>query len=189
MKFKHIFKFLNKKQPSEPVIGPYVRTEQLRNELLAWEIQNGWEHFSSILNYSESKRTNFLGDTYYQYRDKAANGILIPSTITKQKTIPMKLVMEGLVDRILDFDYYRNHAYEQREVLVSSEKLTIFQYLKPNFDIQNLDSIPQRYGNIIIEYVELNNQYHSLKLMSQIYQGRPYEPAKGFDEFMMELGL
>lgn len=189
MKFKNIFKFLSKQLPQEPIIGPYVRTEFLRKKLLAWEIKNGWEQFSTALQYSESKLKNHLGDTYYQYRDKAANGIIIPSNIAKRKHIPMKLVMEGLVDRVLDFDYYRNHAYEQREVLVASEKHTIFQYLKPNVDYNNLESIPQRYGNIIIEYIEVNHEFHSLKLMAQIYSGRPYEEAFSFEGLMQDLGL
>jgi hypothetical protein len=58
-------------------------------------------------------------------------------------------------------------------------------YLKPIIDAQNSDELfNQRFGNIMIEQVLIDNKPSYLKFMASIYSDRLYTKALDFEELM-----
>ncbi|MFY0591443.1 hypothetical protein [Roseivirga sp.] len=57
-------------------------------------------------------------------------------------------------------------------------------YLKPNTEEGGMGIANQKYGNILIEKVEIDRKPNYLKLMANIYQDRQYTEAKPFSELI-----
>jgi len=62
-----------------------------------------------------------------------------------------------------------------------------FKYLKPKRTQHHQDTIPQLFGNLIVERCIVFDKTTWVKLVSQHYQGRPYQEVQPFSEFLEQL--
>ena len=73
---------------------------------------------------------------------------------------------------------------EVNEQVRTTEKL----YYKPLVSVDtSSDKIDQRYGNVSIEKIYLDNKPNYLKVLVTLYSDRQYHDAKPFDQFMDKL--
>lgn len=60
-------------------------------------------------------------------------------------------------------------------------------YLKPDVVHSGKEFEQQLYGNVLIEHIAVDRKPSYIKLMVNVYQGRPYAEARPFDEFLEKL--
>lgn len=117
----------------------------------------------------------------------AANGF----AFTYPQNIPSRHfqhLFDLLKDRILTLNYRLinadRHIYDKSTYVEMKEKY----YLKPIIDLQKMDTpYNQLYGNIIIEYIAVDDKPSYLKLVANIYSDRLYTEALPFDELLGEI--
>jgi hypothetical protein len=116
-----------------------------------------------------------------------ANGFAVTySSLVSPKVF--QYFFDFLKDRVLNMDYYLANAdkkmIDKGDYVESVEKY----YLKPNFDAQNTEQpFEQRYGNIAIDYILVNEQPSYIKLTASIYSDRLFTKAASFDELIVQL--
>ncbi len=60
-------------------------------------------------------------------------------------------------------------------------------YLKPDIVHSGKEFEDQRYGNVLMEHVAVDRKPSYVKVMVNVYQGRPYAQALPFDDYLEEL--
>lgn len=60
-------------------------------------------------------------------------------------------------------------------------------YLKPDIIHSGKEFEDQRYGNVLMEHVAVDRKPSYVKVMVNVYQGRPYAEALPFDDYLEEL--
>ncbi|MEN7549022.1 hypothetical protein AAG747_13950 [Rapidithrix thailandica] len=74
--------------------------------------------------------------------------------------------------------------YDQENAVKTVEK----HYLKPTpAAFEPGQVLNQMYGNILLEYILINQKPNYIKLMANVYAGRNYSQAKDFDELIEKL--
>lgn len=114
----------------------------------------------------------------------AANGIALsfPTNLTAQE---FQHIFDLLKDKVLALNYKLVNAdrqlYDRKTYVEMKEKY----YLKPNIDFQQANELyDQLYGNILIEFYQIDHQPSYLKFVANIYSDRLYTKALSFDELM-----
>lgn len=92
------------------------------------------------------------------------------------------------------FDYLKEKGLEQGYKLSQADRRILDKekyeetiekwYLKPNATDSDSDIIDQRYGNILIEKIDIDRKPSYIKFMANIYQDRLYTKAKPFSELI-----
>ena len=95
------------------------------------------------------------------------------------------------------FDYLKDKTLEQGYKLAQSDRRIMDKdtyeetiekwYLKPQSADLDTSLINQRFGNIIIEKIEVNRKPNYLRFMANIYADRLYSKAQPFDELFDKL--
>ncbi len=113
-----------------------------------------------------------------------ANGFAVSySSLVSPKVF--QYFFDFLKDRVLNMNYYLANAdkkmIDKGDYVESVEKY----YLKPNFDAQNIqEPFEQRYGNVAIDYILINDVPSYIKLTASIYSDRLFTKARPFDELV-----
>jgi hypothetical protein len=116
-----------------------------------------------------------------------ANGFALtydPSLSTRHFTFLFDL----LKDKVINLGYLLNiserRIYDKGQYVETKEKY----YLKPPLPTaEEIMQIDQRYGNILIELVWIDQKPSFLKLTASIYSDRLYKEALPFEQLMDEL--
>jgi hypothetical protein len=59
-----------------------------------------------------------------------------------------------------------------------------FRYLKPAHSVNTGQEIPQMFGNLMVERMVVEGKTQWIKILSQYYQGRPYQQVNSFSGFL-----
>ena len=92
------------------------------------------------------------------------------------------------------FDYFKEKGLEQGYKLAQADRRILDNekyeetiekwYLKPNGEDMGSDIIDQRFGNILIEKIDIDRKPSYVKFMANVYQDRLYTKAKPFAELI-----
>lgn len=97
------------------------------------------------------------------------------------------------------FEYFKDKVVDMHYRLVTADRRILDReqyvetiekyYLKPPLHDQAASQkmIDQQYGNIIIEYISIDNKPSYIKLLANIYSDSLYKEALSYDEFMSRL--
>ncbi len=88
---------------------------------------------------------------------------------------------------MLDLGYYRVSLDRTFKETAGGVKITKKQYFKPPIPAFDDQQIDQRFGNVSIENVSIDNRFSFLKVLVTVYSGRQYRSARAFDQFMERL--
>jgi hypothetical protein len=116
----------------------------------------------------------------------SANGLAVSYDDTLNKD-DLTFLMEALKDEVLSLGYKRSNADQTiREKGNGTEKICKY-YLKPI--IKGSAPFDQKYGNILIEEVLINDKPSYLKLVVSSYHDSSYRKALPFSELFKILFL
>lgn len=95
------------------------------------------------------------------------------------------------------FDYFKEQtltlgyklAQADRRILDKGDYEETIEkwYLKPDIVHSGKEFEDQRYGNVLMEHVAVDRKPSYVKVMVNVYQGRPYAEALPFDDYLEEL--
>lgn len=96
-------------------------------------------------------------------------------------------LFDYLKDRTLNLGY--KLAQADRRILDKGDYEETIEkwYLKPDVVHSGKEFEDQRYGNVLMEHIAVDRKPSYIKVMVNVYQGRPYAEALPFDEFLDEL--
>ena len=134
------------------------------------------------------KKTNIRSDIeVHLFNTAYANGFAV-SYLTRIVPKTFQHLFDYFKDKVLDMQYRLVTADRRildRDIYVETiEKY----YLKPPLRSQKDEkTIDQQYGNIIIEYVLIDDKPSYIKLLASIYSDRLYQEALSYDDFIYRL--
>ncbi|WP_258104125.1 hypothetical protein [Marinoscillum sp. MHG1-6] len=115
----------------------------------------------------------------HQFRGDYSNGIAISYHEDIEKD-HFQFLFDLLAERVKELGYKisvsDNLVTEKEGIIESKEK----HYLKSR--LSNERPIDQKYGNIIIEYIKINDQPSFIRLMALAYNDRLYKDPENFQE-------
>lgn len=87
--------------------------------------------------------------------------------------------------RVLDLGYKQVSLDRKIEEINENVRTTEKQYFKPPLSSADLsEKIDQRFGNVSVEKVSINDKPSYLKILVTVYSDRLYQDAKPFDQFI-----
>ena len=114
---------------------------------------------------------------------KYAKGIAI-SQIADIDKRSLQYLLDLLAERVVNLGYKMANSDEiirdQGSYMESIEK----RYLKP---ISNTEIADQKYGNILLEYICIDNKPSHLKLTANVYSDHKFGEPKEFDSLLKEI--
>jgi len=140
-----------------------------------------------LYRFAQLKAENPEADAnYFIHRSEKANGFYFHGE-SLWSVEDYSFFVEYLIE-FLEAEGYRQEN-SQRKVIEKQEDLltTEMFYLKPKLKYRIEQPAQQLYGSIAIEHRIVNENTNYVKLMSQVYQGRSYQPPKDFETLMHKL--
>lgn len=135
------------------------------------------------------KKTNIISPIQvHLFQSTGANGFAITHETTFGKQ-GFQFLMDYFKDVVLSSNYYiqtaERHLLDKGDFVEMKEKY----YLKPTFKIAFADAqlCNQLYGNILIEYLAVDNQPAHLKVLVTHYSDHLYMPPMDYDELIRKL--
>ena len=181
--------FSSPSQKAPMVSEPLKRKDAERSKYFEWQNSGAYKVLWDRLYQAYQARLNQemgLWDIHL-LQMKAANGFALtyPNDLSQQE---FQHLFDLLKDRVLNLPYQLVNAnrqiFDKDDYVETKEKY----YLKPIIDFQDTSELyNQRYGNIIIEQILIDDRPSYLKLVANIYSDRLYTKALGFDVFMREI--
>jgi hypothetical protein len=181
--------FGKKETTAAPVIHePLARTEAQSGRYADWLAQH--VHIGMIEDLNSAYHKKKLGiisplevhilDTRY------SNGFAL-SYDKSMSDDSFRNLFDYFKDRTLTFGY--KLAQADRRILDKGDYEETIEkwYLKPDVSNSGKDFADQRYGNVLMEHIAIDRKPSYMKLMVNVYQGRPYSEAAPFDEFLEKL--
>lgn len=173
--------------PAPLVHEPLTRSEGHEEGMASWLAAGG--HQDMIEQVSDAYHKKKLGivsqPEVHLLNSPYSNGFAI-SYQDEMGRQPFLYLFDYLKDSTLELDYKLSQA--DRKIMDKGEHEETVEkwYLKP-IGKSGKDFADQLYGNVLIEHVAINRKPSYLKLMVNVYQGRPYSQALSFDEFLEKL--
>lgn len=135
------------------------------------------------------KKTNIRSDIeIHLFNTAYANGFAI-TYHPKISPKSFQHLFEYFKDKVMDMQY--RLIMSDRRILDREDYVETIEkyYLKPPFDAQAASQkmIDQQYGNIVIEYIFIDDKPSYIKLLASIYSDSLYNEALSYDEFMSRL--
>lgn len=97
-----------------------------------------------------------------------------------------KFMLEYFKEKLISLSYYLNHSSRDIFEQKGNVNTRLRYYLKPK--LANLEMpLEQKYGNIHLEYLSINDKPDYIKLMANVYSDRNYQDAESFDELLFAL--
>ncbi|MCS6967165.1 MAG: hypothetical protein RMJ44_02105 [Cytophagales bacterium] len=170
------------------------RNQDFRHKMFLW--QNSGAHHRLAYQFWEAwqlKKNQQLADfQVHILKINGSNGI----AFTYHPQIgpePFQFFFDYLRDKTLQIGY-QLYTSDRRIYLRSHYTETVEKhYLKPPIDlrVENGKFLPcnQLYGNVLIEYVQIDDQPSFIRLMAHYYQDSLYQPPLPFDDFVKNVLL
>ncbi|MCE7994377.1 MAG: hypothetical protein HEP71_20495 [Roseivirga sp.] len=189
--FDEVFsKLFGKKEASTaPLIHePLSRSEMQSDQYADWIAAN--VHVPIIEDLSSAYHKKKLGIIspleVHLLNTRYSNGF----ALSYDESIPdesFRNLFDYLKDRTLRLGY--KLAQADRRILDKGDYEETIEkwYLKPDVVHSGKEFEDQRYGNVLMEHIAVDRKPSYIKLMVNVYQGRPYAEALPFDEFLDEL--
>lgn len=125
-----------------------------------------------------------------------ANGFAVSYSLLMEEK-DLQFLLDYLKERVLQLDYKSyssdRRIFDRKEYVEAIEK----HYLKPittkvvpenaHYHPNNKEIFDQIYGNIIIEYISIDDKPSFLRIMRHYYSDFLYMPARPFDELVGHL--
>ena len=169
------------------VTEPLVRSPAYLEKYQQWK--NSSEASQLIKEVERSfylKKNQIKGDfELHLFNSPAANGFALSyhPDISEQE---FQYLLDYWRDRTMELNYRLANTDRQMREKGSYVQTTEKHYLKPPIS-KNKAKTEQRYGNILLEYVAINQQASYLKLMVTIYSDHLFTKAEPFDELVDHL--
>lgn len=181
--------FGKKEAPSVPVIHePLLRTQGQSHDYADWVATD--VHIGMIEDLSSAYHKKKLGIVspleVHLLNTRYSNGFALSydESISSES---FRNLFDYMKERTLTFGY--KLAQADRRILDKGDfEETIEKwYLKPDVVHSGKEFEDQRYGNVLMEHIAVDRKPSYIKVMVNVYQGRPYAEALPFDEFLDEL--
>lgn len=181
--------FSKKEPPTVPVIHePLKRSDAEMADYDKWLKDNG--------------HTALISDLSSAYHKKKL-GIISPMEVHLLETrysngfaISYKKSLGVLAFRNL-FDYFKESTLKFGYKLAQADRRIMDKgdyeetvekwYLKPDILHTGKEFEDQIYGNILLEHIAIDRKPSYIRLMVNVYQGRPYAEARPFQEYIDQL--
>lgn len=171
-----------------------VRNEVYRNKIFLW--QNSGAHRKLAYRVWEAwqlkkeKQTSDL--QVHLLKIDGSNGIAL-SYHPQIGAEEFQFFFDHLKEQALQIGY-RLYTSDRRIFIRPNYSETIEKhYLKPPADLRIVDGqvqrCDQRYGNIIIEYIQIDDKPSFIRLMAHYYEDQLYLKPMPFDELLREMLL
>ncbi|WP_339716402.1 hypothetical protein [Cyclobacterium amurskyense] len=167
----------------------FTRSENEEQEVISWlAAEEGEQVLKMVYDNYHLKKTGIVKEPeVHLFHTSYANGFAVsydspfnPENFPKL-FFGLGLRTLGLGYRMVSMDRKIDEVNEQ---VRTTEKL----YYKPLVSVDtSSDKIDQRYGNVSIEKIYLDNKPNYLKVLVTLYSDRQYHDAKPFDQFMDKL--
>lgn len=184
---KKLFPERQKSRPVE-VQEELRRSESYLQAYSEWKSSGEAEELLRKVKTSYQMKSGGIEGLYpvHLFNSAAANGFALSyhPTISRQE---FRFLLDYLRDRVLDLGYRlanTDHQIRDKETYIQT---TEKHYLKPPISRAQAKKAEQHYGNILLEYVLIDNQPSYLKLMVTIYTDHLYTEAQPYDELIEQL--
>lgn len=94
--------------------------------------------------------------------------------------------LEFIKDQVADLGYIKNHSSKEIFEESGNVKTKFTYYLKPKPENYELP-LDQKFGNIHLECLFINDQPDYIKLLANIYSDRNYKNADSFDDLLIRI--
>lgn len=171
-----------------------VRNEAYRNKIFLW--QNSGAHRKLAYEVWEAwqlkKDKQPAALQVHLLKTDGSNGIAI-TYHPKIGTDAFQFFFDHLKEQVLQIGY-KLYSSDRRIFVRSDYSETIEKhYLKPPVDLRvengEVQRCDQRYGNIIIEYIQIDDKPSFIRLMGHYYEDQLYLKPLPFDELLREILL
>ncbi|NJO02488.1 MAG: hypothetical protein HC880_13075 [Bacteroidia bacterium] len=187
-----INKFFASNNPdrNQPVKEVLKRSEKYQAAYLNWRQEK--KHIPLVQSIAQSyhyRRTNiFTSIQIHLFRSQGAQGFAIsykPSFGAEN----FRHLLDHFKDRVLELNYRVNLAESAMAEKPSYVEHKEKYYLKPDISWEEIRDarINQRYGNILLEWVEIDNRPSYLKVLVTFYQDHQFSLVWDYDEFVDKL--
>ncbi|WP_375559752.1 hypothetical protein ACE193_18765 [Bernardetia sp. OM2101] len=199
--FDDIFKKLfPKRNKTIPLIKENLkRSEKEELEFQVWSSSGDARYwFARIYESYHLKRQGQLSQDIevHLFASAASNGIAITYT-NAMSSKQFRFIFDKLKDSVLGLPYpYKIYTsdrahYERTNYVETIEK----HYLKPVYGTNNQvenelkkeRQLPQFYGNILIEYIQIDGEPSFIRLLANIYSDRLFLDALPFEELVEKI--
>ncbi len=189
--FDQIFSGLFPKgKGSQPVQvqEPIVRSAEELKSLQIWsyseEAKSLYDQVYRSYHLREAKINN--KPEVHVFASSYANGFALSyqEEMGKQH---FQFFFDSLKDKVIEMGY--RLASSDRKIEEKSEYINTLEkhYLKPPLQDPIGGLIDQMFGNILIEYVQVNTRPSYIKVLASVYSDRLYKDAGDFNDFMDRL--
>lgn len=181
--------FRKKENATAPIIHePLARSENQQGVYALWVEQQGHVGLlEDVMGSYHKKKLGILGEPdVHVLTSKYSNGFAI-SYNDRLNREHFRHLFDYFKERTLGFGY--KLAQADRRILDKGEHEETIEkwYLKPDVKHTGKEFEDQLYGNVLIEHIEVDRKPSYIRLMVNVYQGRPYAPARDFDEYLDQL--
>ncbi len=174
-----------KPQPIE-VKESIKRNESERSAYFRWinerQYKVLWATFWQEYQIARPDTVNPLG--LIRYQSPYANGFAFGSQDVFAHA-PISHLIDLLKDKSLNLGYYLSNS--ERKITENQGHIYTVEryYLKPRFaEFNPEERFDQRYGNLHLEAVKIDNQPEYVKLMANVYADRFYTKSLDFEELV-----
>lgn len=185
----------HKVNSSLPLIEEEIkRHESYKNTYFKWvnEGQYRWLTQKIYQGYLLKKKNETDDLQVHILKSPGANGFAVTYSLLMEER-DLQYLFDYLRDKVLNLDYklYASdrRIFDRKEYVETIEK----HYLKPPIvkiapqgdqHPYNQETINQRFGNIIIEYIAIDEKPSFLRFMTHYYSDFLYSPVAPFDELI-----
>ncbi len=170
------------------------RHESYKNAYFRWvnEGRYRWLTQKTHQSYMLKKKNETDDLQVHILKSSGANGFAVTYSLLMEER-ELQYLFDYLRDKVLNLDYklYASdrRIFDRKEYVETIEK----HYLKPPIvkiapqgdqHPHNQETINQRFGNIIIEYIAIDDKPSFLRFMTHYYSDFLYSPVEPFDELI-----
>ena len=171
------------------------RSESFKNAYFKWLNEGKYRWLlQKIYQGYEAKKQNKTDDLQiHLLQSTGANGFAVSYSLLMEDK-DLQFLLDYFRERVLTMGYksYTSELriFDRKEYVEAIEK----HYLKPitekvmpenaHYHPSNKEIYDQKYGNIIIEYITIDDKPSFLRLMRHYYSDFLYTPARPFDELV-----
>jgi hypothetical protein len=133
------------------------------------------------------KKTNISSELNIHLLNTAyANGFAITFN-PAYRSLDFEFLFDYLKGEVMGLGY--SLANSDRQVKEKDDYIETVDkhYLKPSFQLVPGELCNQKYGNVLLEYVKINDEPSYLKVQVSIYSDRLYTKALSFDDFLTKV--
>jgi hypothetical protein len=176
------------------------RSESFKNAYFKWLNEGKYRWLlQKIYQGYEAKKRNEPDDLQiHLLKSTGANGFAVSFSLLMEEK-DLQFLMDYLKERVLELGYKSytsdRRIFDRKEYVETIEK----HYLKPitekvnpemaHYHPNNKEIYNQKYGNIIIEYITIDDKPSFLRFMQNYYADFLYTPALPFDDLVSNLLL